>query len=409
MFDLLKGLKVVDLTTIVLGPYATQFLGDLGADVIKVEAPAGDIFRAVRPGRRDDLGAAFLNFNRNKRSIAVDLKQDRGRKVLHDLVGTMDVFVHNMRLSSAAAMGASYEELALINPSLVYCYSPGYGARGPDRETPAYDDTIQARSGLVALNADTDGDPQFVRTIVCDKVVGLHLALAVVSGVVRRAKTGRGVCIEAPMFESMASFLLAEHMAGHTFIPAEGELGYGRVMSPNRKPYRTKDGYIAVLPYSTKHWIRFFELNDRADLVLDPKVTDPVQRSEHIDELYGVMAELVLTKTTREWHSLLSAQDIPCSTINSLEDLIGDPHLQAADMFPEVEDTRVGSLKMVRSPFEVDGELSDGRHPNAAAPGLGEHTREVLGELNYTVAEIEALVAGDVVVANDEGPMTNDD
>ncbi len=401
MFDLLKGLKVVDLTTVVLGPYATQFLGDLGADVVKVESPEGDVYRAVRPGRRDDLGVGFLNFNRNKRSIVVDLKQDRGRKVLHDLVGTADVFVHNMRLSSASALGASYDELASINPSLVYCYSPGFGGRGPDREAPAYDDTIQARSGLAALNADSDGAPQFVRTIACDKVVGLHLALAVVSGVVQREKTGRGVCIEAPMLESMASFLLAEHLAGHTLIPAEGEVGYNRVMSPNRKPYRTKDGYLAILPYSTKHWIRFFELSDRADLAVDPRVTDPGLRSEQVDELYELVAELALTKTTSEWRTLLSAQDIPYSAVNSLGELFSDPHLQAAEMFHEVEDTRVGSLKVVRSPFEVDGELFHDRNPNAVAPGLGEHTREVLGELNYTKAEIQTLGADDVVVSRD--------
>ncbi len=401
MFDLLKGLKVVDLTTIVLGPYATQFLGDLGADVIKLESPEGDVFRSVRPGRRDDLGVGFLNFNRNKRSIVVDLKQDRGRKVLHDLVGAADVFVHNMRSSSASALGASYEELAAVNPSLVYCYSPGFGSGGPDREAPAYDDTIQARSGLAALNADKDGAPQFVRTIACDKVVGLHLALAVVSGLVQREKTGRGVRIEAPMLESMVSFLLAEHMAGHTLIPAEGELGYNRVMSPNRKPYRTKDGYIAILPYSTKHWVRFFELGGRPDLAADPKVTDPVLRSESIDELYGLLAEIALTRTTSEWRALLAEKDIPCAAVNSLEDLFSDPQLQATEMFHEFDDARMGSLKVVRSPFEVDGELFHKHNPNAAAPGLGEHTRQVLAELNYTEAEIETLVADKVVVSRD--------
>ena len=401
MFDLLKGLKVVDLTTVVLGPYATQFLGDLGADVIKVESPQGDVYRAARPGRREDLGVGFLNFNRNKRSIAVDLKQDRGRGVVHDLVGTADAVVHNMRSSSAAALGVSYGKLSSLKPSLIYCYSPGFGSRGPDREAPAYDDTIQARSGLAALNADSEGAPQFVRTIACDKVVGLHLALAVVSGVVQRERTGRGVCIEAPMLESMTSFLLAEHLAGHTLIPAEGKVGYDRVLSPNRKPYRTKDGYLAILPYSTKHWIRFFELSDRADLAVHPRVTDPVQRSRHIDELYGILATIAVTRTTGEWRALLAARDIPCSPVNSLEDLFDDPHLQAAEMFPEVDDARIGSHRTVRSPFEVDGGLSHGSHQDSPAPGLGEHTREVLGELGYTGARIQALVKDGVVISRD--------
>lgn len=397
MFDLLKGLKVVDLSTIVLGPYATQFLGDLGADVVKVESPQGDVLRAVRPGRRDDLGVAFLNFNRNKRSIVVDLKQDRGRGVLHDLVRTADAVVHNMRSSTARGLGASYQELSSINPSLVYCYSPGFGSRGPDCDTPTYDDTIQARSGLASLNSNTDGEPRFVRTVICDKVVGLHLALAVVSGVVQRDRTGRGVCIETPMLECMASFLLAEHMAGHTLVPAEGSLGYDRVMSPNRRPYRTKDGYLAILPYSTKHWIRFFEMSDRADLAADSRVTDPVRRSEHIDELYSLVAEIALTKSTEQWRALLSAQDIPCATVNSLQDLLSDDHLQAAEMFQRVEDPRIGPLKIVRSPYEVDGELSFDRNTDAVAPSLGDHTGEILSELNYTDAEIQTLVADGVV------------
>lgn len=399
MFDLLKGLKVVDLSTIVLGPYATQFLGDLGADVVKVESPQGDVLRAVRPGRRDDLGVAFLNFNRNKRSLVVDLKQDRGRRVLHDLVRTADAVVHNMRSSTARGLGASYQELSSINPSLVYCYSPGFGSRGPDCDTPTYDDTIQARSGLASLNSDSNGEPRFVRTIVCDKVVGLHLALAVVSGVVQRDRTGRGVCIETPMLECMASFLLAEHMAGHTLVPPEGTLGYDRVMSSNRKPYRTKDGYLAILPYSTKHWIRFFEISDRKDLATDTRVIDPVRRSEHIDELYALVAEITPTKSTDQWRALLAAQDIPCATVNSLQDLLSDAHLQAAEMFQRVDDPRIGPLKFVRSPFEVDGELSVDRNTDAVAPALGDHSGEILSELNYTETEIQMLVADGVVVS----------
>ena len=401
MFDLLQGIKIVDLTTMVLGPYATQFLGDLGAQVVKVEPPEGDTFRTVRPGRREDLGAPFINFNRNKRSIAVDLRQERGRKVLHDLVAAADVLVHNMRSGSAARLGASYAALSAINPALVYCHSPGFGGRGPDHEAPAYDDVIQARSGFASLNTDGEGAPQFVRTIACDKVVGLHLALAVVSGIVRRQQTGRGVCIETPMLESMVAFLLAEHLAGHTLIPTEGELGYDRVMSPNRKPYRTQDGYLAILPYRTKHWIRFFEICGRSDLAEDPRVTDPVQRSECIDDLYQLVAEVALTKTTTQWCRLLSAQDIPCGTVNSLDALFSDAHLQAAEMFHKVEDPRVGSLQLLRSPFEVDGELSHDRDPNPMAPGLGEHTRAVLAELDYSKTQIEALVADAVVVAQD--------
>ncbi len=387
MFNLLKGLKVIDLSTIALGPYATQLLGDLGADVIKVESPAGDVFRAVRPGRRDDLGVAFLNYNRNKRSLALDLKQPEGQAILKRLASRADVFVHNMRASSAAKLGASYETLAEANPKIVYCYSPGFGERGSSRDDPAYDDIIQARSGLAALNADASGEPKFVRTIACDKIVGLHLALAVVSGVAQQQRTGRGACIEVPMLESMASFLLTEHLAGHTLVPPEGELGYDRLMTANRKPHRTKDGYAVILPYSTKHWVRFFEICGLPDWATAEKVVNPVQRSIHIDELYGKISELAVTRTTKEWLSALGAQDIPCSDVSTLEDLVTDPHLLEAELFNQVSDPRIGDLLEVRSPFQVDGEINGSS--NRVAPGLGEHTEEILRDLGYEAESID--------------------
>ena len=389
MFDLLKGLTVADLSTIALGPYATQLLGDMGADVIKVESPGGDVFRAVRPGRRDDLGVAFMNYNRNKRSMVIDLKQPDGQAILKQLAGKSDVLVHNMRKSSAANLGASYETLSEANPQIVYCYSPGFGERGASRDDPAYDDVIQARSGLAALNADASGEPKFLRTIACDKIVGLHLALAVVSGVVQRQRTGRGVCIEVPMLESMASFLLLEHLAGHTLVPAEGELGYDRLMTANRKPHRTQDGFVVILPYSTKHWVRFFEICGLPDWASADKVLNPVERSLHIDELYGKISELAPTRTSEEWLAALSEQDIPCSHVSSLEDLMTDPHLVEAELFNRISDSRVGEIVEARSPFQVDGEINGA--PNCVAPELGEHTDEILRDLGHSEESISKL------------------
>ena len=389
MFDLLKGLKVVDLSTIALGPYATQLLGDMGADVIKVESPGGDVFRAVRPGRRDDLGVAFMNYNRNKRSMVIDLKQPEGQEILKQLAGESDVFVHNMRKSSAANLGASYETLSEANPRIVYCYSPGFGERGASRDDPAYDDVIQARSGLASLNADASGEPKFLRTIACDKIVGLHLALAVVSGVVKQQRTGRGVCVEAPMLESMASFLLLEHLAGHSLVPAEGELGYDRLMTANRKPHRTKDGFVVILPYSTKHWVRFFEVCGLPDWASAEKVLNPVERSLHIDELYGKISELAPTRTSEQWMSALREQDIPCSRVSSLEDLMTDTHLLEAELFNRIDDPRIGDVLEVRSPFQVDGEINGS--PNRVAPGLGEHTDQILRDLGHSDASINQL------------------
>ncbi|NKB96929.1 MAG: CoA transferase [Pseudomonadales bacterium] len=378
MFKLLSGIRVIDLTTVVLGPYATQIIADLGADVIKVEPPEGDVFRAARPGRLDDVGAGFQNSNRNKRSVVVDLKSNEGQEQLTELVRDADVVVHNMRLRSATNLGADYETLRTVNSQLIYCFSPGFGSTGPDADAPAYDDIIQARSGLADLNKDADGAPQFVRTIACDKVVGLHLAIAMLGGIAYRERHQTGVCIEAPMLESMTSFLMAEHLAGHSFTPPEGELGYDRLMTKHRKPHKTLDGYIAILPYSTRHWVRFFTACDNAPLAQDERVTNPILRSQHIDWLYQEISSLAATKSTAGWLQLLSQEDIPCAPINSLDDLFADEHLQAVNLFQKLNSDKLGSICQIRSPFVVDGETFDQPRANTVAPSLGEHTTELL-------------------------------
>ena len=395
MLSLLKGLRVVDLSTIVLGPYATQFLGDFGADVIKVEAQGGDVFRAVRPGRTDDLGVGFLNFNRNKRSIAVDLKQPEGKEILHKLVAQADVLVHNMRGKSAQDLGADYATLKAINPKLVYCAAPGFASTGPDAQLPAYDDIIQARSGLAALNADADGAPQFVRTIACDKVVGLHLALAVVSGVVQQLRTGEGCNIEVPMLESMTAFVMAEHLAGHTLQPSEGELGYDRLMSKNRKPYKTQNGYVAIMPYNTKHWQRFFGLIGREDLVEAEWVTDSVKRSQHIDELYNLVTDIAPSRSSEAWLADLAALDIPCSAINAMADLAEDPQLKASNWLQSHKDDVRGEYQSLKTPFLVHSDSAI--REDLPAPQLSEQGAAILAQLGYTPEQIDTLVKAKVV------------
>ena len=298
MLPLLQGIRVLDFTTIVLGPYATQTLGDLGADVVKIEPLQGDLFRTVRPGRSRSMGAGFMGFNRNKRSLAIDLKRPESRAVLARLVAGADAVVHNMRPKAAEPLGLAYEQLARIKPDLVYAFAAGYDQSGPNANEPAYDDIIQAAAGVAALNANAQGEPRYLSTILCDKVGGLHLAIAVATGLAHRARTGKGCCIEAPMFESTVAFLMSEQLGGETFVPALGPTGYDRLAAPNRKPYRTQDGFMAILPYNGTHWAAFFEIIGRAEFAHSPQVQDPVLRSQSVDSLYAIIAEVAPTRTT---------------------------------------------------------------------------------------------------------------
>ena len=394
MFDLLTGVRILDLTTIVLGPFATQTLGDLGADVIKIESPSGDLFRAVRPGRSRHMGAGYLNCNRNKRSLVIDLKADAGRALMMELTEKADVLVHNMRPKAVNRLGLGYERLKTINADLVYCAAPGFGGDGPYADEPAYDDVMQAASGLAALNAGAEGEPRFLGTIVCDKVGGLYLAQAVLAGLVRRSRTGKGCYIETPMFESMAAFLMVEQMAGRSFRPPLGGTGYDRLLSPHRKPYRTRDGYIALLPYSTEHWQRFLRFVGRDDLVSADSVVNPLERSENIDRLYQVVSESMPARTTQDWLSILDDLDIPCSRVNRLDDLFDDPHLKAVGFFREVDHPSEGALLAPRPPFRT-GDVET--RPDRPAPDLGAQYAEVLEEFGIVADRIRALVAAGVV------------
>lgn len=393
MLELLQGLRVIDLTTIVLGPYATQILGDLGADVIKVEPRGGDLFRAVRPGRSPDMGAGFLNCNRNKRSIVVDLKHPQGLATLHRLLAEADVLVHNMRPQAAEQLHLSYEKLQPMFPHLVYCHAPGFGRSGRYANAPAYDDIIQALSGLAHLNRNDD-EPRFLRTIACDKVGGLHLAIGVLGGLVRRLRSGNGCEVEVPMFESMVSFLMLEQLAGRSFQPPLGPIGYDRLLSPHRKPFRTRDGFVSILPYNTTHWIAFLNFIDRPDLAAAAWVASPTRRSELVDTLYQVIDSVTPSRTTQEWLTALTELDIPCARVKQLDELFEDPHLQDVSLFEQIEHPSEGALRTVRTPFitSVDATL-----PDRPAPALGADSRTVLAEAGIDAAHVEELIKLGVV------------
>ncbi|MBP6108188.1 MAG: CoA transferase [Steroidobacteraceae bacterium] len=398
MLPLLQGIRVLDFTTIVLGPYATQTLGDLGADVIKIEPLQGDLFRTVRPGRSRSMGAGFIGFNRNKRSLALDLKRPQSRAVLARLVSSADAVVHNMRPKAAEPLGLDYEQLARIKPDLVYAFAAGYDQSGPNANEPAYDDIVQAAAGVAALNANAQGEPRYLATILCDKVGGLHLAIAVATGLAHRARTGKGCCIETPMFESTVAFLLSEQLGGETFIPALGPTGYDRLAAPNRKPYRTQDGFMAILPYNGRHWAAFLEIIGRTDLAHSPQVQDPMRRSQSVDSLYAIIAEVAPARPTAEWLELLRAADIPCARVNSVGELLQDPHLVATGFFREYDHPTEGRLRAPRSPFRWHhGTETADRH----APRPGGDSRAVLAEAGFEAGEIDRLVADGVIGVDD--------
>ena len=394
MFDLLKGIRILDLTTTYLGPYATQFLGDMGADIIKIEPPGGEVGRSPRPGRSPEMGAGFLNTNRNKRSLAIDLRTQAGRDVILRLAQQSGAFVHNMRPQAVARLGLSYDQLRRTNPAIVYCLAPGFDQHGPMAAQPAYDDIIQALSGLAHLNRDDSGAPRFLPTIVCDKVVGVHLAFAIATGLAHRFKTGEGCAIEVPMFETMAGFLLVEHLSGHTFRPPLASLGYERMMAVNRRPYRTRDGYMAIMPYTTQQWTRFLEAVGRSDLLTEDWVRDPVQRSANVDRLYQIIADAAPSKTNAEWTVVLKAADIPCGPVNTFENLLSDAQLTAVNLFQPVEHPSEGPITSVRSSFRV---ATSAGQPDRPAPRVGEGGRDILRGGGFSETEIEKLISDKVL------------
>lgn len=387
----LAGIRILDLTSVVFGPYATQILGDMGADVIKIEAPEGDVMRAASPARHPGMGAVYLNSNRNKRSIVLDLKQQAARDVLMRLVSTADVFVHSMRPQAMTKLGLDYKTLKRANPEIIHCSAWGYGSGGPYADKPAYDDIIQAMSGAADLTRrqGLTEEPAFVPAILADKTSGLHVAIALLTAIVHKVRTGRGQSVEVPMFESLASFMLVEHLAGAVFEPPEGPMGYQRLLAPHRKPYRTADGYITVLPYTTKQWRSFFTLANRPEMLEDPRVNDAGLRSRVIGELYQMVAGIMPSRTSADWLAALEQADIPAMPVNSLEDVLADRHLAETGFFREYDHPSEGRLRTPAPPLRFSDSPATIRK---GAPRLGEDSRTVLAEAGYSDAEIAALI-----------------
>jgi crotonobetainyl-CoA:carnitine CoA-transferase CaiB-like acyl-CoA transferase len=396
----LSGIRVLDLTSVVNGAYGTQILADQGAEVIKLEDPGsgrgdgGDIMRwAGHPpeGSPRGMGPIFLTINRNKRSMLLDLTDPKSRKTLVKLIQSCDVFAASVRYAGLKRLGLAYEDVAAMKPDIVYVHAAGYGSDGPYAGEPAYDDLIQSASGLADVLPRTDGDPtpRILPTLVADKVSGLFMAQAVTAALLHKERTGQGQFVEVPMLECVTSFLLVEHLYDQTYDPPTGQWGYVRVVNPNRRPFKTKDGYIGLLPYTDKQWDQFFEVAGFGEAIAkDPRFSDYFTRMKHINELYGLVGEAALTKTTQEWLDVLKPLSIPVVKTNRLDDLPDDPHLQAVDFFQTYEHPTLGGYVQMKPPVKFSATPSNiRRHP----PGLGEHTEEVLAEIGVGMENSEGV------------------
>ena len=373
----LDGIKVLDLTSVILGPMAAQYLGDMGADVIKIEAPEGDVTRTVGARRSEDMGALFLANNRNKRSVVLDLKQAKGQAILGAMTRKCDVLLHSIRTASAARLGLSYDTLAVHNPRLVYCHVKGFSDLGAYAGRPAYDDIVQALSGLAMLQTIVAGEPRYVPSIIADKITAVHAAYAIVLALFARERTGHGQAVGVPMLETMVAFNSSEHLAGCVFDPPAGKMGYEPLRQGLRRPFKTLDGWLCVLPYTDTNWRRFFELAARPDLAADPRFTTQLARQQHLALALGELAQQLATRTSAEWSALLLAADIPFAPVNKLDDLLNDPHLTSVDFWKRLEHPTEGWLRLPANPIEMSATPPSIRR---LPPRLGEHTAEVLRE-----------------------------
>jgi len=386
----LEGVKVVDMTTVLMGPYATQMLGDYGADVIKVESLEGDVTRLIGPSRHPGMGPVFLNTNRSKRSIALDLKKTGGRDAVLRLIASADVLIYNVRPQAMGRLQLGYDVVSKINPRLIYAGVFGFGQDGPYAAKPAYDDLIQGATALPALMAQTgDGVPRYVPNALVDRIVGLTAVGAICASLVHRDRTGRGQRLDIPMFETMAGFVMGDHMGGLTYEPPLDRGGYARHLSRDRRPYKTSDGYICVIVYNDKQWASFFEATGRDDLRGNPVFSTFAGRATNINAVYAELARIFETRTTDEWIDVLTKADIPVMPMHDLESILQDPHLVSTGFFPVVDHPSEGKIRSMKTSARWSETPSQ---PFRLAPRLNEHGSEILKEAGFSEDEIATLV-----------------
>ena len=387
----LTGVRVLDLTTVVMGPYATQILGDFGADVIKVEPIEGDVIRQAWPFRNPGMGAIFLNVNRNKRSIALDLKKPEALEACLALAERADVLVYNIRPQAMTRLGLPYEVVKKKNPRIIYAGCFGYSQRGPYAAKAAYDDMIQGASGLPwLLQKQGAAEPRYAPMIVADRSVGQQVASAVSAALYYREKTGKGQRLDIPMWEHLLQIVLSDHLGGYTFEPQHGEPGYARILTPDRRPYQTSDGYVCALIYNDKQWRAFAQIIGRPQIMAQPEFATQEARSQNYRTAYAMVAEEMRKRSTAFWIEALERGDIPVQRMNTLDDIVADPHLNAIGYLQVVEHPSEGRIRMLAVPSEWSESKPEYRRH---APRLGEHTREVLREAGVPDSRIEAMLA----------------
>ena len=385
----LTGLCVLDLTSVILGPMTGQYLGDMGADVIKVESPEGDVTRTIGPRRAEGMGALFLANNRNKRSIVLDLKSALGQAALLRLAAGADVLLHSIRTDAAARIGLTYAKLCVANPRLIYCHVKGFADDGPYGGRPAYDDIIQALSGLAMLQKIAAGEPRYVPSIVADKVTAVHAAYAIALALFHRERTGQGQEVGVPMLETMVAFNMIEHLGGAVFEPPVGAMGYEPIRQGMRRPFATQDGFLCMLPYNDPHWAHFFALAGRADLAANPVFATMRGRQANLGTVWTEVGAIVAGRSSAAWAALLAGTDIPHAVLNDLEDLLDDPHLVATGFWQMANDPGQGTLRLPANPIQMPASPPSIRH---LPPRLGQHTAEVLTAHGFDTRAIAALM-----------------